>query len=62
MRKFLVKSATKFLNRKEEGATMAEYGMLLALIAVVLVTTIGLFKDAIVTAFTNATAAMSGGS
>jgi pilus assembly protein Flp/PilA len=35
-KKFVVKS----LTRKEEGATLAEYGLLLALIAVVCITAI----------------------
>jgi pilus assembly protein Flp/PilA len=34
------KFVTKFVTRKEEGATLAEYGLLLALIAVVCLTAI----------------------
>jgi pilus assembly protein Flp/PilA len=37
----LLKSARKFLTGKEEGATLAEYGLLLALIAVVCIVAIG---------------------
>lgn len=34
------KFAAKYLTRKEEGATLAEYGLLLALIAVVCIAAI----------------------
>ena len=34
------KFVAKFVTRKEEGATLAEYGLLLALIAVVCITAI----------------------
>jgi pilus assembly protein Flp/PilA len=36
------KSARKFITGKEEGATLAEYGLLLALIAVVCIAAITL--------------------
>ena len=39
--------------KREEGQTMAEYGLLIALIAILLVTAIGLFRGALVTTFTN---------
>jgi Flp pilus assembly pilin Flp len=39
--------------KREEGQTMAEYGLLIALIAIMLVTAIGLFRGALVTTFTN---------
>jgi pilus assembly protein Flp/PilA len=45
--------------RDESGQDLAEYGLLLALIAVALVTAIGVFKNAIVNAFNRATSAMS---
>lgn len=44
----------------DEGQDLAEYGLLLILIAVALVTAIGLFKTQIVAAFTSATSALSG--
>ena len=36
------KFAAKYITRSEEGATLAEYGLLLALIAVVCITAIAL--------------------
>jgi pilus assembly protein Flp/PilA len=36
------KFIAKYITRKEEGATLAEYGLLLALIAVVCITAIAL--------------------
>jgi pilus assembly protein Flp/PilA len=39
--------------KREEGQTMAEYGLLIALIAILLVAAIGLFRGALVTTFTN---------
>jgi pilus assembly protein Flp/PilA len=42
----------KFLTRKEEGATLAEYGLLLALIAVVCMAAITLLGNKISTMFT----------
>jgi len=39
--------------KREEGQTMAEYGLLIALIAILLVSTLLLFKDALITTFTN---------
>jgi pilus assembly protein Flp/PilA len=36
------KFAAKYITRKEEGASLAEYGLLLALIAVVCITAIAL--------------------
>lgn len=44
----------------DEGQDLAEYGLLLVLICVALVTAIGLFKDQIVAAFGSATSALSG--
>lgn len=44
----------------DEGQDLAEYGLLLALIAVVLVTGIGLFKDQISAAFSKATSVLAG--
>ena len=39
--------------KREEGQTMAEYGLLIALIAILLVATLLVFKDALITTFTN---------
>jgi Flp pilus assembly pilin Flp len=44
----------------DEGQDLAEYGLLLILIAVAVVTGITLFKDQIVAAFSSATSALSG--
>ena len=47
MRKYLTavqKFVTKYVTRKEEGATLAEYGLLLALIAVVCIGAIALLS------------------
>jgi pilus assembly protein Flp/PilA len=41
--------------KREEGQTMAEYGLLIALIAILLVATLLLFKTALVNTFTNIT-------
>jgi Flp pilus assembly pilin Flp len=39
--------------KREEGQTMAEYGLLIALIAILLVATLLVFKDALITTFTS---------
>jgi len=44
----------------ERGAVMAEYGLLLALIAVAIITTLVLFKDSLVSVFTDANTALDG--
>ena len=45
----------------EEGQTLAEYGLIMAVIAVVVVTTaVIFFRDAIVTAFNSATGCLDG--
>ncbi|MCW2964117.1 MAG: Flp/Fap pilin component [Actinomycetia bacterium] len=41
--------------KREEGQTMAEYGLLIALIAVLLIGTLVLFKGALVNTFTSVT-------
>jgi pilus assembly protein Flp/PilA len=41
--------------KREEGQTMAEYGLLIALIAILLVASLLLFKNALVSTFTNIT-------
>ena len=46
----------------EEGQTLAEYGLIMAVIAVVVVTTaVVFFRDAIVSAFNSATDCLGGG-
>jgi pilus assembly protein Flp/PilA len=47
------------LWQEDDGQDLAEYGLLLALIAVALVIGIGLFKDQIVAAFSRATSALA---
>lgn len=44
----------------ESGQDLAEYGLLLILIGVAIVTAIGLFKDQISTVFSSATSALTG--
>lgn len=41
--------------KREEGQTMAEYGLLIALIAILLVGTLLLFKGALINTFTSIT-------
>ena len=47
----LVSAVKKFFRKEEEGASLAEYGLLLALIAVVCITAIGLLGSQISTMF-----------
>jgi pilus assembly protein Flp/PilA len=47
----LIRIANKFLTRREEGATLAEYGLLLALIAVVCLAAITLLGSTISSMF-----------
>jgi pilus assembly protein Flp/PilA len=47
----LIRIANKFLTRREEGATLAEYGLLLALIAVVCLGAITLLGSTISSMF-----------
>jgi pilus assembly protein Flp/PilA len=47
----VIRRAKKFLTRKEEGASLAEYGLLLALIAVVCILAIKLLGTQISTMF-----------
>ena len=48
------KFVAKYITRKEEGATLAEYGLLLALIAVVCITAIALLGTQISAMFVSA--------
>jgi pilus assembly protein Flp/PilA len=52
------KFAAKYVTRKEEGATLAEYGLLLALIAVVCITAITLVGSKISTMFSTVSASI----
>ena len=45
--------------KEEEGLAAAEYAILLTLVAVALITAVGLFRAAIEDSFTAATAALS---
>ena len=56
MKKFLTaakKFVRKFVTRQEEGATLAEYGLLLALIAVVCIGAIAVLGTKISSMFTS---------
>jgi Flp pilus assembly pilin Flp len=44
----------------DDGQDLAEYGLLLILIGVAIVTAIGLFKDQISTVFSSATSVLAG--
>jgi len=55
-----MKAMLRKLWLEEEGQDLAEYGLLLILIAVAVVTGITLFKDQIVNAFASATSVLSG--
>jgi pilus assembly protein Flp/PilA len=50
--KKLIAGTRKFFTRKEEGATLAEYGLLLALIAVVCLAAVTLLGNKISQMFT----------
>jgi len=55
-----MKAMLRKLWLQDEGQDLAEYGLLLILIAVAVVTGITLFKDQIVAAFSSATSVLSG--
>jgi pilus assembly protein Flp/PilA len=50
----------KALWKDEEGPTAVEYALMLFLVAVAIVTAVGLLKDQVVAAFTGATKALGG--
>jgi pilus assembly protein Flp/PilA len=54
-----MKDLIRSFIRDESGQDMAEYALLLALIALVLVVAIGAFKDAIETKFNEATSTLN---
>jgi pilus assembly protein Flp/PilA len=61
MRTYLLaakKFVAKYITRKEEGATLAEYGLLLALIAVVCIAAITVLGTKISTMFTSLAASI----
>jgi pilus assembly protein Flp/PilA len=61
MKKFLTASkkfVRKFVTRQEEGATLAEYGLLLALIAVVCIVAITALGTRISTMFSTVAASI----
>jgi len=61
MKKFLTASkkfVRKFVTRQEEGATLAEYGLLLALIAVVCIVAITALGTQISTMFSTVAASV----
>jgi len=47
---------------EERGAVMAEYGLLLAVIALAIIATLVLFRDELTSVFTNATTTLNTGS
>ena len=51
----------KFVTGNEEGASLAEYAMLLGVVTVALIASIGLFSGAIKTVIDNTTTNMTGG-
>jgi Flp pilus assembly pilin Flp len=55
MTKFLASLHLRLMDvqNREEGQTFAEYGLIIALIAILLVAALGLFRGALVTTFTN---------
>jgi len=56
-----MKQAIMQLLKGEEGISSVEYAILLAFIATVLITAVTGLRGAVVTAFTNATACLTGG-
>jgi pilus assembly protein Flp/PilA len=61
MRTYLLaakKFVAKYITRKEEGATLAEYGLLLALIAVVCIAAITVLGTKISSMFTSLAASI----
>ncbi len=54
-----LRSQLESLRKRDEGVTMIEYGLLAALIAVALIVTIVLVKDALIGTFSTIASAMS---
>lgn len=62
-RRFVMKNLTKVMVsflKDEEGATMVEYGLMVALIAIVAMVGAALLGDEVNTVFTEASTAISG--
>jgi len=55
-----VKALWNRFRNQECGATMVEYGLIVALIAVVLITGVMAFEDGLTSVFSNATNGLSG--
>jgi pilus assembly protein Flp/PilA len=55
-----LRNAVSGLAKREEGAAMAEYGLLIALIAVVAIVAVRVLGAQISTVFTNITAGLGG--
>ena len=56
--KSLIARARKFLTKNEEGASMAEYGLLVALIAIVVIVAVTLLGTNLATVFNNIAGAL----
>ncbi len=54
----LINRAKKFLGKEEDGATMVEYGIMVALIAVVCIVAVTTLGEAIETVFTDISTAL----
>ena len=58
--KFIHAKVKSFLVRKEEGASMAEYGLLIALIAVVCIASVGFIGTNLAARFSTVATAIGG--
>ena len=56
----MLKTYTEHYTAREEGATAVEYGIMVALIAVVIITIVGFVGDELVTVFTSVRDALQG--
>ena len=54
----MIKAVRKFITGKEEGASMAEYGLLVALIAIVVIVAVTLLGTNLRTVFNNIAGAL----
>ena len=57
---FLVSFFADKFGNKDRGATAVEYGLMVALIAVAIITTVGLLGDELNTLFTTVTTELAG--
>ncbi len=60
MKALLLKAQIRWMLLKDEGATAVEYGILVALIAVVIITAVGLLGGQLNTVYTNVCTAIKG--